>query len=161
VVPYSDEYKPKQGIHISTVAFLWEEPNSGKAYIFIVHEALYFGDELVNSLLNPNQIRDNGIRVDNVPRQFDKMSSHSIYIPDHDLTIPLTMNGVISGFECRKPTWEEYTMNPKIKLTSSRYWNPSSDEFAEKERRVTVVAYKASMEDLLVQRNTKQQIAAA
>ena len=161
VSPYSDEYEPKSGIHISTVAYLWEDPDSGKAYILIVHEALYFGDQLMNSLLNPNQIRDNGIGVDDVPRQFEKTSSHSIHIPEHDLTIPLTLNGVISGFECQKPTWEEYMMNPKIELTSSRIWNPSSADFADKERRVAAVAFKASMEDLLIQRNTERQIAAA
>ena len=161
VSPYSNEFEPKHGIRISTVAYLWEDPVSGKPYILIVHEALYFGDELENSLLNPNQLRDNGIRVDDVPRQFDKASTHSIYVPDHDLTIPLTMNGIISGFECRKPTWEEYDMNPKVVLTSNRQWCPSSNEFEEKERRIASVVNKASHEELLIQRNTERQIASA
>jgi hypothetical protein len=161
VAPYTKEYEPKPGVRISTVAYLWEEPESGKPYVLIVHEALYFGDELEGSLMNPNQIRDNGIRVDDVPRQFDRTSTHSIHIPEHEITIPLSLNGVVSGFECRKPTWEEYEMNPKIELTSNKQWNPLSADFAERERRVAAVAIKASHEELLIQRNTERQIAAA
>jgi len=115
VSPYTSEYAPRKGIRIALAAFLWEDAESGKGYILIVHEALYFGDELEHSLLNPNQIRDNGIR----PQQFDKESTHTIYVPSCDLTIPLTLRGIISGFECWKPTWEEYLSLPKVKLTSS------------------------------------------
>jgi hypothetical protein len=130
VSPYTSEYAPRKGICIASVAFSWEDPESGKGYILIMHEALYFGDKLEHSLLNPNQIRDHGIRVDDVlPRQFDKESTHSIYISSSDLTIPLSLNDIISGFECRKPSWEEYLLLPKIELTSSRQWCPSSDSF--------------------------------
>jgi hypothetical protein len=48
--------------------------------------------------------------------------------------IPLSLDGIISGFECQKPTWEEYKNNPKIELTADRFWQPHSDDcFAEKE----------------------------
>lgn len=126
-----------------------------------MHEALYFGDELEHSLLNPNQIRDHGIRVDDVPRQFDKESTHSIYIPSSDLTIPLTLRGIISGFECQKPSWEEYLSLPKIKLTSSRQWSPSSNSFEKRERKVAPVFTSNRHQDVLLQRNCERQIAAA
>jgi hypothetical protein len=64
---FSNEFEPRQDIHVSTVAFLWEDPESGKQYILIVHEALYFGNELDHSLFNPNQPQDNGITVKDVP----------------------------------------------------------------------------------------------
>ena len=67
VSAFSDEYEPRTNIRVSTVAYLWEDPATGKQYILIVHEALYFGDKLEHSLLNPNQIRDNGITVKDVP----------------------------------------------------------------------------------------------
>jgi hypothetical protein len=65
---FSSEFEPRQDIRVSTVTFLWEDPKSGKQYNFIVHEALYFGNELNHSLFNPNQLRDNGITIDNVPQ---------------------------------------------------------------------------------------------
>jgi hypothetical protein len=126
-----------------------------------VHEALYFGNELDHILFNPNQLRDNGITVEDVPRQYDRTSTHSIYIPEHELRIPLSLDGIISGFECQKPTWEEYENNPKIKLMADRLWQPHSDDFAEKERRVSTVSSKAYYETLLLQHNTNCQISDA
>jgi hypothetical protein len=126
-----------------------------------VHEALYFGNELDHSLFNPNQLRDNGITVDDVPRQYDWNSTQSIYIPKHELRITLSLDGIISGFECQKPTWEEYENNPKIKLTADQLWQPHSDDFAEKEQSVSTVSSKAYYESLLLQHNMDHQISAA
>jgi hypothetical protein len=46
-------------------------------------------------------------------------------------------------------------------LTADRLWQPHSDDFAEKERRVSTVSSKAYYETLLLQHNTNHQIAAA
>jgi hypothetical protein len=90
VSPFTDEYKPRQGIHISTVAFFWEDPTCGKPYTLVMHKALYFGKEMEHSLINPNQLQDRGLRVEDVPRQFDEKSTHSIFVPEQRLRIPLT-----------------------------------------------------------------------
>ena len=81
VHPYSGEYKPIPDVSIATVATLWIHPTDGQPYILIINEALYFGDRVDVTLLNPNQLRANGIIVEDVPRQFDPKSSHSIYHP--------------------------------------------------------------------------------
>jgi len=133
VHPYSGEYKPIQGVPIATVATMWVHPQNGQPYILIINEALYFGDRVDVTLLNPNQLRANGILVEDVPRQFDPKSSHSIYHPTAQLRIPLSLDGISSGFVSRKPTWEEYKQYPHIELTSSMPWDPSSDQFAKME----------------------------
>ena len=33
----------------------------GITYILLIHEALYYGDKLSHSLINPNQIRNNDV----------------------------------------------------------------------------------------------------
>ena len=140
VHPYTDEYTPVTNIPVATVATLWIHPETGKSYILIINEALYFGDRLTSTLLCPNQMRANGLSVDDVPRQFDANSSHSIYIPEHKLRIPLTLNGVVSGFESVKPTLAEYAEYPHIELTSGMRWEPGSPEMAENESRVAGVS---------------------
>jgi hypothetical protein len=110
---YSGEYQPIPNIPVATVAMLWVHPATGQLYNLIVHEALYFGDRVEVTLLCPNQMRANGLQVEDVPRQFDPKSSHSIYVPDDKIRIPLTIEGVLSGFVCRKPTWEEYRDYPR------------------------------------------------
>ena len=141
VHPFSDEYKPVQNIPVATVATLWVHTETGQPYILIVHEALYFGDRLQGrTLLCPNQLRLNGARVEDVPRQFDARSTHSIYLPKERISIPLTLDGVASGFESRKPTWEEYNLYPHIELTSTAKWEPLSSHLADRESLVASVS---------------------
>ena len=139
---YSDELKSIRNILIATVATLYEDPQTGDMYILIIHQALYFGDRLNSSLLNPNQLRHAGLVVDDVPRQFDSKSTHSIYLPHDKVRIPLTLEGVISGFESRKPTWKEYNDAdiPHFEITSDAPWMPASANFAEKEMTVARVS---------------------
>ena len=84
-------------IPIATVATIWEDPRTGEMWLLIIHEALYFGSSLQESLLCPNQLRAHGIKVDDTPVQFDSNSSHSIIVSDQ-LEIPLDMHGVASSF---------------------------------------------------------------
>jgi hypothetical protein len=56
-------------------------------------------------LLCPNQLRANNVIVNDIPRQFDKDSTHSIIIDD--VTIPLDMLGVVSYFETCAPRQDE------------------------------------------------------
>jgi hypothetical protein len=135
VHPYSGEYKPVQDVSIATVATMWIHPQNGQVYILvIINEALYFGDRVDVTLLNPNQSRANGVIVQNVPRQFDPKSPHSIYHPTTKLRIHLSLDGISCGFVSCKPTWAEYELNPHVELTSPMPWDPSSDQF-EKRRR--------------------------
>ena len=55
VAPYHNEYKPMR-VKITMVTTLWEEPKDRQLYILLIHEALYFGDCLKQTLLNPNQL---------------------------------------------------------------------------------------------------------
>ena len=104
VQAFTTEYKPQTNIPIASVATLWIDPLDGSPYILIIHEALDFGKRMDSSLINPNQLRAHGLRVEDVPRQFESASSHSIYVPKHKITIPLTTDGVISGFDSQRPS---------------------------------------------------------
>jgi hypothetical protein len=77
----------------------YDDPNTGKTYILVINQGLYLGYLLPNTLVNPNQIRSNGIVVDDCPKNLSpdpKTATRSIYIPLHDLRIPLQMKGVLS-----------------------------------------------------------------
>ena len=87
------------------------------------------------TLSNPNQLRANGIIVEDVPRQFDPKSLHLIYLPTAKLRISLSLDGILSsGFVSCTPIWaSKYKHYPHVELTSLMGWNPSSDQFAKKE----------------------------
>jgi hypothetical protein len=50
----------------------YDDPNTGETIILIINQGLYFGDSLPVTLLNPNQMRMNGLEVDDVPKHFVK-----------------------------------------------------------------------------------------
>ena len=105
--------------------------------MLVIHEALYFGDRLKESLLCPNQIRAAGNLVQDTPKQFNPHSTHSITVPDK-VDLPLDMHGVISHLCTRKPTPDEvqqYTngLFQAAVLTEDIPWEPYSSKFASAE----------------------------
>ena len=137
VSPFCEsEYPTMEDVPVATVATAYDCPKTGKAYVLVINEALYFGDKMRHTLLCPNQLRANGVKVDDCPKQYDATSTHSIQVADRDLMIPLTMRGVISGFYTRKPTEEELAnVNDHIELTADTEWDPYADTFSTVEER--------------------------
>ena len=85
------------------------DPKTSETFILEFPESLYFGKRLCHSLICPNQLRANGVVVNDVPRQFDGQSTHSIVVSGDDggIEIPLEMNGVISYFSSHRPSVDE------------------------------------------------------
>lgn len=138
VTPFSNSLQSVPDIPIGTAATLYQDSTTGQQYILLFNEVLFFGDKLQGpSLLNPNQMRYNGLQVSDVPVQFDSNSTHSIRLPATVADapeIPLTLRGVCSGFTTRKPTEEELNSLPHLEMTSPDTWHPWSAELAEKEQ---------------------------
>ena len=117
VTPFcEEEYEPITEIPIATVAIAYDCPDTGRVWVLIINEALYFGSKVANTLLCPNQLQQYGIVIEDCPRQFDWSSSHSIFIPSHDIHFLLSLNGIISELVTRQPTDKElevfhYTLN--------------------------------------------------
>ena len=103
----------------------------------IINEALYFRSKMSNALPCPNQLQQHGIVIEDCPRQFDQSSSHSFFIPSHDIRLPLSLNGIISGLVTRQPTDEELEdFSLHIKMTSSEEWDPYSIDYAFAEEKL-------------------------
>eukprot|EP00532_Pseudo-nitzschia_australis_P003685 CAMPEP_0168199424 /NCGR_PEP_ID=MMETSP0139_2-20121125/22410_1 /TAXON_ID=44445 /ORGANISM="Pseudo-nitzschia australis, Strain 10249 10 AB" /LENGTH=154 /DNA_ID=CAMNT_0008124401 /DNA_START=647 /DNA_END=1111 /DNA_ORIENTATION=- len=103
ISPFLDDYAPIKKVPIAQCATAWADPESGVVWILVFNEALYFGDKVRNSLINPNHIRSHAVnKVDDTPRQFHPNSTHGITfvsdVDDKTLFIPLHMDGVISYF---------------------------------------------------------------
>lgn len=71
VSPFSGDYKIIPNIPIETVETDYNE-ESGETIVLVINEDLYFGDRMDNSLLFPNQLRENGVVVNDIPQKFDK-----------------------------------------------------------------------------------------
>lgn len=130
---FSAEMDILQDIEIATAATAYTSPIDGRTICLVLNESLFFGDRLTHTLLNPNQLRVNGVLVRDVPLQFAESSTHSIYIPSLDLDLPLNLDGVISYLDTRKPSLEEWENCDRIELTSAVPWEPYSEDFVVQE----------------------------
>jgi hypothetical protein len=90
VSPYSSEhYESEKNVPIITGATAYTCQESGQTYILVINEGLRLGPKMSHSLLNPNQMRYNGITVHDNP--FD---SHNPLSVEHDeVTLPLSISG--------------------------------------------------------------------
>ena len=104
-MPYNNNYQPVHNIPIVTGATSWTDQNTGEVFILIIHEAIYFGNKLSHSLLNPNQLRHFGIKVQDNP--FNTTEPMSITADNDKINIPLTSQGVDIFFETCTPSRKE------------------------------------------------------
>eukprot|EP00978_Attheya_sp_CCMP212_P030183 scaffold110035_cov54-Attheya_sp.AAC.1 len=75
------------------------------------------------SLFCPNQLRHNGLIVNECPTQWADPTMehpHSIIFPNEDVIIPLEMTGIMSGFSTRKPTELEINNCTWLTMTSTQ-----------------------------------------
>ena len=83
---------------------------------------LWFGNQLVNSLINPNQLRAYGLLVNDDPFDY----SREFGIDGDNVFIPFNTTGTVVHFESRAPTdWEKRHL-PVILLTGED-WSPTEE----------------------------------
>ena len=127
VSPYnSPAYQPERDIPIVTAATAFTCQHTGKTFILVINEALWFGDRLARSLINPNQMRFGGITVQDNP--FDSQAPISIKTADVD--IPLQLMDTTIFFESSTPTSDELESCPHVHLTCDSEWNPHTVRLA-------------------------------
>jgi hypothetical protein len=136
VYPYDKSYEP-QVVKIVDAITAYDDAASVETYILVLNQALHMPNQ-EPSLFCPNQLRHNGLIVNECPTQWADPTMehpHSIIFPNEDVIIPLEMNGIMSGFSTRKPTELEINNCTWLTLTSTQTWDPSSNEFEEQEER--------------------------
>ena len=66
VSPYADEYDAIRNVPIVTGATVWTNPQDGVPILLVFNEALWLGDRLHHTLINPHQLRSYGVDVPTV-----------------------------------------------------------------------------------------------
>jgi hypothetical protein len=99
LTPFKSDLGAVEGIYVSTIAIAYDDPKTFATYILIFHESLQIPG-MAHHILCPNQLRDNDIRVYDIPLIYTPpedrhVNTHSIVT--HSLVIPLAMDGVHSS----------------------------------------------------------------
>ena len=92
VSPYTDEYDAITDVPVVRGTTFWTDQHTNEDYILIFNEALWMGDTLAHSLINPNQLRAFGTLVQDNHYHTNPLGIKS---PPYDLKIPLCTAGTI------------------------------------------------------------------
>ena len=113
-----------ENLRIADVAYAHDLP-TGQVIILIVNQAIYGGDMMEDSLLQPVQCLHHGIEIDVRPKQFygNEQGIQAIRLSD-DLYLDINYEGPLPGIQVRRPTEEEFKHCDKYELTSSDPWSP-------------------------------------
>jgi hypothetical protein len=126
VSPYVDAYKPIIDVPIVTGATAVTSQETGLTYILIFNEAIWMGDVLDHSLINPNQMRAYGVSVQDNP--YANTAMH-IAAEQDEFELPMTADGTVIFFNSRTPTNHELETCTHITLSSAAEWNPRDIQF--------------------------------
>ena len=129
VSPYTDAYEAIKNVPIVSGGTAY----TSQTFILVFHEGLWMGDQMENSLLNPNQLRHFGVTVQDNP--FSPVPLH-MATEDSSFIMPLAMLGTIVTAQTRTPTQEELDTCRKVVLSSKHPWDPHSVTFPVPSRSV-------------------------
>ena len=135
IKPFSSECNELVEVPIVDAVVKWVCPNTATSYLLLLRNALYV-KSMTNNLVPPFILREAGLVVKDTPKIHmtnPERSDHSIYIPDKDLRITLSLRGVFSYFPTCKPTDEELEGTEEIIPITPVHWNPHSDVYAQNE----------------------------
>jgi len=143
VSPFLDTM-PKQGdVEICTGATAYDN-DRGETIILVINEALWMGDFMDHSLLNPYQIRASGISLCDDPTDHSRLFGMKV----DDEEIHFRMQGSTCMFKTRTPTDWELQNCRQVELTDDREWNPNEVHFgmhvehiASEQQSISVQAY--------------------
>ena len=113
-----------ENLRIADVAYAHDLP-TGQVIILILNQAIYGGNMMEDSLLQPIQCLHHGIEIDVRPRQFygHEQGVQAIRL-SNDLYLDINYDGPLPGIQVRRPTEDEFKHCDKYELTSSDPWSP-------------------------------------
>jgi len=132
VSPYADSYDSIKKVPIVQGATGYTSPISGKRYILVFNEALYLGDQMVNTLVNPNQLRYFGLTVKDDP--YDKDQPMRIESENGEVVLPLHSDGTVIYLDTWSPTDNDLNDFPHVVMSSQHEWNPVDVKFPKTSR---------------------------
>ena len=115
VSPFQKDYDDIKNVKIPTVATAWQSPHSGQTYILVFHQALWMGDIMDHTLVNPNQLRYYGTQVQDNPMSLEPLS---LLTEDKRFCMDMHMKGTIVCNTTYSPSDDELENYPHIVLSS-------------------------------------------
>ena len=121
---FTQELGSLTDLPVANVLYAYDT-SEGETLILESNNAIYLGDKMEDSLMNPIQAEEIGVRIDTRPQRYypDIWTSQSISFPDGTV-IKLKYDGVLPFIPIRRPTQEEVHNCRRFPLNSRDSWDP-------------------------------------
>ena len=125
VTPFHDSYKPKKDIGMINGVIAIDR-DDGTGFILELNNFLDFTKSMEDLILVPMQARQNGIVIDDVPKNLchHGTSTQSMFIPETNFKVSIKYNGPIPFIRARYPTDTDLDDYEWIELKSASEWVP-------------------------------------
>jgi hypothetical protein len=133
VSPYTDAYEAIKSVPIVQAGTAYDDNDTGETFILVFNQAIWMGDKMDNTLVNPNQLRSFGITVQDNP--FDAAPTY-VSAESDDFSFPLNCQGTILSAATRTPTDLELQTCTHVVLSSEHDWDPQHVHFPKSSRTV-------------------------
>ena len=123
---FSDNMPIEENLPIVNAIYAYDNPQTGEVVLLELNYCIYMGAKKVDSIACPNQMRMNGIYVNDLPRSlFPDIDKAQTIIAD-EMRMPLSFNGPLAYLNIRRPTKLEVSNCDlqRIELTSPHGWDP-------------------------------------
>jgi hypothetical protein len=134
VSAFTPDYEPMK-VKIVDAALLYECPYQGTVHILVIRNCLHV-PTMVNNLIPPFIMREAGIVVNDRPKIHSDdpgVDDHSIFFPESEFRITLTLNGVFSGFPTFKPDIDTLRECENIYMLTPTRWDPHDQAYRHNE----------------------------
>ena len=125
-IPFDDSLGKASNLHIVHAIYAIDNPVTFRTHLIRINNGIYI-PTMKQALLCPNQARQFGTIIDDIPPELDHTgtSSFSMSVADHNETsFPLQRHGPTAYLPVRRPTQEELDTIEIIDITEEEEWNP-------------------------------------
>ena len=130
---FSDSQPTIDNLQIVNALYAYDHPDSGEIILLELNYTIYMGTSKIDAIACPNQLRLNGVHVDDRPRTLFPTCPDVQSIKINDIVLPLHMKGPLAYLPVRRPSISEVDNDNlrTLQLTSPHGWDPyATDSFS-------------------------------
>ena len=122
-IPFDESIGKMSDLPIVHAIYAYDDTHTFRTILVRINNAIYIKD-MKNALLCPNQAREHGTIIDDIPQHLDHTGSSTFSVEAEDYSFPLQRHGPTAFIQMRRPTQEELDHCPIVDITDEDEWDP-------------------------------------